>query len=102
MLVRALISAILCILLVLPGIMALNGQNILVNTAEAASSMSDPMQGKDYHQVGTASWYGGEFNGRLTASGKPFNEQRLTAAHRSLPLGTKARVTNLENGRSVE
>jgi rare lipoprotein A len=52
--------------------------------------------------VGTASWYGPGFNGKRTASGERFDRRRLTAAHRSLPLGTKARVTNLENGRSVE
>lgn len=55
-----------------------------------------------FHQVGTASWYGPGFQGRLTASGKRFDKRHLTAAHRSLPLGTKARITNLENGRSIE
>lgn len=52
-------------------------------------------------QYGVASWYGGRCQGRLTASGKPFNEHALTAAHRTLPLGTKVKVTNLRNGRSV-
>jgi rare lipoprotein A len=52
-------------------------------------------------QVGLASWYGGSFHGRRTASGERFDQEALTAAHRSLPLGTRARVTNLENGRSV-
>jgi rare lipoprotein A len=55
-----------------------------------------------YRQVGIASWYGGRHQGRTTASGEIFDENRLTAAHRTLPLETKARVTNLENGRSVE
>jgi len=55
-----------------------------------------------YREVGIASWYGGRHQGRLTASGEIFDENRLTAAHRKLPLETKARVTNLENGRSVE
>jgi peptidoglycan lytic transglycosylase len=53
-------------------------------------------------QTGTASWYGGKFHGRRTASGERFDQSRLTAASRSLPLGSRARVTNLENGRSVE
>ncbi len=53
-------------------------------------------------QVGQASWYGPGFHGKRTASGQTFDSTRLTAAHRSLPLGTKARVTNLENGRVVE
>lgn len=55
-----------------------------------------------YRQVGIASWYGDRHQGRMTASGQIFDQNRLTAAHRTLPLDTKARVTNLENGRSVE
>ncbi|MEN9207775.1 MAG: septal ring lytic transglycosylase RlpA family protein [Gloeomargarita sp. GMQP_bins_120] len=50
---------------------------------------------------GWASWYGAEFRGQRTASGEPFNPQDLTAAHRTLPFGTRVRVTNLRNGRSV-
>ena len=53
-------------------------------------------------QVGTASWYGPGFHGKKTASGEPFNQNRLTAAHPRLPLGTRARVTNLKNGKAVE
>jgi len=52
-------------------------------------------------QVGTASWYGEYFEGRQTASGEPFNMYDLTAAHRTLPLGTWVRVTNLSNGRKI-
>jgi rare lipoprotein A len=52
-------------------------------------------------QVGHASWYGEEFASRLTASGERFDPQKLTGAHRTLPLGSKVRVTNLRNGRSV-
>ena len=52
-------------------------------------------------QVGTASWYGPGFHGKKTASGNRFNQYALTAAHRSLPLGTRARVTNLRNGKAV-
>lgn len=51
--------------------------------------------------LGTASWYGWEFAGRPTACGERFDPQRLTAAHRTLPLGTSARITNLRNGRIV-
>ena len=51
--------------------------------------------------VGLASWYGGQFHGRLTASGESFDKNALTAAHRSLPFGTRVRVTNLANGRSL-
>lgn len=49
----------------------------------------------------TASYYGGRHHGRLTASGERFDMRALTAAHRTLPFGTKTRVTNLRNGRSV-
>lgn len=52
-------------------------------------------------QRGLASWYGPGFHGEPTAQGELFNMHALTAAHRSLPLGTRVRVTNLENGRSV-
>ena len=55
-----------------------------------------------FGEVGIASWYGDRHQGRLTASGEVFDENLLTAAHRTLPLETWARVTNLENGRSVE
>jgi rare lipoprotein A len=50
---------------------------------------------------GMASWYGYPHHGRLTASGRRFNMYELTAAHRTLPLGTRLRVTNLHNRRSV-
>lgn len=50
---------------------------------------------------GKASWYGPRFHGRKTASGEPFNQHDLTAAHRSLPFGTRVKVTNLKNGKSV-
>jgi rare lipoprotein A len=51
--------------------------------------------------TGEASWYGPGFHGRTTANGETFNQEELTAAHRSLPFGTKVRVTNINNGRSV-
>jgi rare lipoprotein A len=51
--------------------------------------------------VGVASWYGPGFYGRRTANGETFRKGTLTAAHRTLPFGTMVRVTNLENGRSV-
>jgi rare lipoprotein A len=51
--------------------------------------------------VGRASWYGEFHHGQLTASGETFDMMQLTAAHRTLALGTRLRVTNLENGRMV-
>ena len=64
-------------------------------SAEAPAAVPDA-------QVGIASWYGADQQGKLTASGRPFDRRKLTAAHPSLPLNSKAKVTNLDNGRSVE
>jgi rare lipoprotein A len=54
-----------------------------------------------WYQLGVASWYGKFFQGRTTASGEPYDENQLTCAHRTLPLGSVLRVTNLRNNRSV-
>ena len=53
------------------------------------------------YQVGKASWYGGLFQGKATASGEDYDMYDFTAAHRELPLGTVVRVTNLKNLKSV-
>ena len=53
-----------------------------------------------YRSEGQASWYGAKFDGRLTSSGEVYDMYQLTAAHRSLPIPTYVRVTNLDNGRS--
>ena len=50
---------------------------------------------------GAASWYGGKFHGRLTANGERYDMNELTAAHKTLPFGTKVKVTNSANGKSV-
>ena len=52
-------------------------------------------------QFGVASWYGAEFQGLPTASGQPFDMDGMTCAHRQLPLGTRIRVTNLLNARTL-
>lgn len=54
-----------------------------------------------YDEVGVASWYGTKFDGRVTSSLEPYDLSQFSAAHRTLPLPSYARVTNLENGRSV-
>ncbi|HUB20060.1 MAG TPA: septal ring lytic transglycosylase RlpA family protein [Acidobacteriaceae bacterium] len=54
-----------------------------------------------WYQLGVASWYGKYFEGRTTASGQPFDPSQMTCAHRTLPLGSVLRVTNLENHKSV-
>jgi rare lipoprotein A (peptidoglycan hydrolase) len=55
-----------------------------------------------HKEVGEASWYGPGFQGQETANGDTFDQKKMTAAHPSLPMGTKASVTNLENGKKVE
>jgi len=55
-----------------------------------------------HKEVGEASWYGPGLQGNETANGETFDQNKMTAAHPSLPMGTKADVTNLENGKKVE
>jgi rare lipoprotein A len=73
-------------------------------TAEVSSTGSlgatDPAAGRQF-QRGQASWYGPGFHGRRTASGESFNSGAMTAAHRSLPFGSRVRVVNESNGSSV-
>ena len=64
----------------------------------AATNAKRPAGGAS---VGMASYYADKFQGRPTASGERFDNASLTAAHRTLPFGTRVRVTNLDNGRSV-
>ena len=64
-------------------------------TPKATQSDSKP------YQIGRASWYGKQFDGRTTASGEPYDMFQFTAAHRQLPLGTWVKVTNLRNGKWV-
>lgn len=83
---------------ILVGALALGG---LLSAADAK-----PLHAKSLHkgrsmQKGAASWYGPGFHGRKTASGERFNTHALTAAHRSLPFGSRVKVTNSKTGRSV-
>ena len=68
-------------------------------TSQSRQWQSNP---KTYSQVGMASWYGRENEGRRTASGQAFNPSALTAAHKTLPLGTIIKVTNLSTGKAVK
>lgn len=75
----------------------------LAALALLAAASPVPASEEEIHvETGTASWYGPGLEGRPTASGEPMRQDRLTAAHPTLPLDTTAEVTNLENGRSVE
>ena len=66
--------------------------------AGCASYDVDP---RGYDETGTASYYGSKHQGKRTASGERFDKNSLTAAHRQLPFGTRVRVTNLNNDKSV-
>jgi rare lipoprotein A len=57
--------------------------------------------GSGHSDAGQASYYGNEFHGRKTANGERFDQGQLTAAHRTLPFGTRVKVTNTQNGKTV-
>jgi len=61
-----------------------------------------PALGQVYRETGTAAWYGKELHGKKAASGEVFDSEGISAAHRTLPLGTLVRVTNLENNKSIK
>lgn len=79
----------------------------LANTAPAPFPAPPPVPapvpapGGNYRETGSAVWYGKELHGRKTASGEVFDRNGLSAAHRTLPLGTVIRVTNLDNSKSI-
>jgi len=61
-----------------------------------------PKKEEKYEEIGIASWYGKEFYGKKTANGEIYNMHDITGAHRTLPLPSIVRVTNLENGKSIK
>lgn len=74
---------------------------LLVAALAGCVSTRNTPRGPGDVQEGTASWYGGKFNGRPTASGERYDMHGYTAAHRELPFGTWLRVENLSNGKTV-
>ena len=62
---------------------------------------SAAVSSESFRTVGRASWYGPRFDGKATANGETFDMHAMTAAHRSLPLGSRVLVRNLDNGRGV-
>ncbi len=79
---------------------------LLALLALAFSCAKKPMKPSDvskkWSEKGTASWYGDEFKGKPTANGEPFDPEGMTAAHKTLPLGTVVLVTNLDNKKQAE
>lgn len=68
---------------------------------ENEKEIADAIETAAIVSSGVVSWYGGKFHGRKTASGEKYDKHDLTAAHKSLPFGTKVKVTNTRNGKSV-
>ena len=73
----------------------------IVKRENAAGGKSATAARSSWNQMGTASWYGPGFNGRATATGETYDMYAMTCAHRTLPLGSWIRVTNLHNKRIV-
>jgi rare lipoprotein A len=69
--------------------------------AEQPVKQATPQPHHHWYQIGRASWYGKLFQGQPTASGEDFDMNAMTCAHRSLPMGSLVKVTNLRNHRSV-
>ena len=82
----------------LPGVVA---SVLLMSGPPKAYASGAHAAGAAWEESGQASWYGGRHQGRRTSSGTPFNQNAMTAAHSSLPLGTRVRVTLQETGESV-
>jgi len=74
---------------------------LLLGLAGCATVGGRPQSSDDTTEVGTASFYARKFHGRTTASGVRYDPAKMLAAHRTLPFGTRVRVTNLGNHRSV-
>lgn len=73
----------------------------LGNAYRVGGNWYTPVENFKYSESGKVSWYGDKFHGKPTASGESFNKNGFSAAHKTLPLPTIARVTNLDNGQSV-
>lgn len=79
----------------------LYGHQKLGKTYKVMGRTYTPAHNPDYDKEGTSSWYGDKFHGKLTALGEPFDKNEFTAAHKTLPLNSMLRVTNLENGKTI-
>jgi rare lipoprotein A len=77
------------------------GRYLVGNSYEVAGVRFTPKEQPNYDKTGVASWYGPQFHRRMTSNGEWFDMNELTAAHATLPLPSYAKVTNLENGRTV-
>jgi rare lipoprotein A len=74
---------------------------LLLAGCAGGPGVGGPYEPADYEETGMAGWYGAELAGRKTASGERFDPSGMTAAHRTLPLGSHVEVTHVANGRNV-
>lgn len=81
--------------------LALSGVATLLVMSACSSTKASRQGSVGRGEIGMASYYGNEFQSRKTANGERFDQGKLTAAHKKLPFGTRVRVTNRDNGRSV-
>jgi rare lipoprotein A len=81
--------------------LALGSSASASDPAPTAKTQTTEVKPRRWYQIGQASWYGRHFQGRKTATGETYDMNGLTCAHRSLPLGSWIRVTNLKNRRSI-
>ncbi len=96
---RLLAFLLLCAALTLPAFRAAADADAVAEAGALEKQVRNSYAG--YELEGLASWYGGKFQGRLTANGEVFDTNELTAAHRELPFDSLVRVTNPQNERSV-
>jgi rare lipoprotein A len=111
MLKKIIISLLACSLFLLTGcVERTNATTTLPNQIKKSTKGLYQQNGKHYQvmktsnhyeEKGVASWYGRKFNKKRTSSGERFNMYRMTAAHKTLPLSTYVKVTNLTNGKHV-
>jgi rare lipoprotein A (peptidoglycan hydrolase) len=96
------LSSFLCLIGVLLPFLVISGCARSMSRRPVPPLVSTPSPARpSTGQTGVASWYGPGFHGQSTASGERYDQNALTAAHRTLPLGTRVKVTNLSNGKSV-
>ena len=85
----------------MPKLIILLSAMLLLTSCGGSSGDPAEVGGAHSSQTGLASYYGHQFHGRTTANGETYDENKLSAAHRTLAVGTRVRVTNLQNGRVV-
>ena len=105
---RRVLTQVVATLAVLTTMGAAHGPNTMEKTSKpdqpnqtASATLKPTVKKTKAYEVGPASWYGKFFHGKQTASGETYNMYEMTAAHPDLPLGTRLKVTNLKNDKSV-